>query len=66
MIHLRVNGEERTLAAESLGELVETLSYNRRAVAAAVNGEFVPRTAYDSTELKEGDDVEVVAARQGG
>jgi sulfur carrier protein len=39
---------------------------DRRGVAVAVDGEVVPRSAWDSTELAEGQRVEVVGAIQGG
>jgi sulfur carrier protein len=38
----------------------------RRGVAVAVDGEVVPRSAWDDTELREGQRVEVVGAIQGG
>jgi sulfur carrier protein len=38
----------------------------RRGVAVAVDGEVVPRSAWDDTELRDGQRVEVVGAIQGG
>ena len=38
----------------------------RRGVAVAVDGEVVPRSAWEATPLHEGNKVEVVAAVQGG
>lgn len=38
----------------------------RRGVAVAVDGEVVPRSAWDETALREGQRVEVVGAIQGG
>ena len=38
----------------------------QRGVAVAVDGEVVPRSAWDATELNEGQKVEVVGAIQGG
>ncbi len=38
----------------------------RRGVAVAVDGEVVPRSAWDETELQDGQRVEVVGAIQGG
>ena len=35
-------------------------------VAVALNGEVVPRSAWDSTDLRPGDRVEVLTAAQGG
>lgn len=38
----------------------------RRGIAVAVDGEVVPRSAWEATELAEGQRVEVVGAIQGG
>ncbi len=38
----------------------------RRGIAVAVDGEVVPRSAWHSTELSDGQQVEVVGAIQGG
>ena len=35
-------------------------------VAVAVNGEFVPRSSYDTQTLRDGDEIEIVAPMQGG
>jgi sulfur carrier protein len=37
-----------------------------RGVAVAVDGEVVPRSAWQSTQLREGQKIEVVGAIQGG
>jgi sulfur carrier protein len=39
---------------------------DRRGVAVAVDGEVVPRSAWDDTNLKDGQRVEIVGAIQGG
>jgi sulfur carrier protein len=39
---------------------------DRRGVAVAVDGEVVPRSEWESTELADGQRVEVVGAIQGG
>jgi sulfur carrier protein len=39
---------------------------DRRGIAVAVDGEVVPRSAWDKTPLAEGQKVEVVGAIQGG
>ena len=41
-------------------------SAERRGVAVAVDGEVVPRSAWDATTLADGQRVEVVGAIQGG
>ena len=61
-----VNGERTETGAASLAELVVQLGYGQAAVATALNGEFVPRQARAGTALKAGDEIEIVAPRQGG
>jgi len=62
-----VNGEERTLPADStVATLVEDLSASSRGVAVAINGDVVPRGEWVATALEDGARIEVVAAIQGG
>lgn len=37
-----------------------------RGIAVALNGEVVPRSAWDATDLRPGDRIEVLTAAQGG
>jgi sulfur carrier protein len=53
-------------AATLMGLLGELGLADRRGVAAAVNGEVVPRAAWDSRALAERDRVLVIRATQGG
>ena len=66
-IQVKLNGEPRELpdgatVAEAVAELTDLAS----GVAAAVNGDVVPRGFWAATPLREGDQVEVVTAVQGG
>jgi len=65
---IRVNGAERALSAATVAELVERLGVTpaMRHVAVAINGDVVPRGAWDRTPLVPGDDVEVVRPFSGG
>ena len=69
MTAVTVNGERRELPA---GATVETavreagLPGNGRGVAVAVDGEVVPRPEWTTTDLREGQQVEVLRAVQGG
>jgi len=64
---LTVNGDPRDLPPGStLAELVAQLAPSPQGVAAAVNGEVVPRRAWPDTPLADGCVVEVVTAVQGG
>ena len=61
-----VNGEPAAAAAATLAELLSELGYEPDHVATALNGAFVPRRARAETRLAAGDEVEIVAPRQGG
>ena len=42
------------------------LGFTGPAIATALNGDFIPRTARDTTRLTDGDRLEVLAPMQGG
>jgi sulfur carrier protein len=66
-VHVTVNGEPREIAAgTSVGDLVAAVTGLASGVAAAVNGEVVPRRTWPGVRLRDGDRVEVVTAVQGG
>jgi sulfur carrier protein len=62
-----LNGEPRDLPEGStVAQAVAELTTAPSGVAAAVNGEVVPRGSWTATQLRRGDQVEVVTAVQGG
>lgn len=61
-----VNGEARQVSAGTLAALLDTLGYGGQKVATALNGEFVPARLRAETRISAGDEVEIVAPRQGG
>jgi sulfur carrier protein len=64
-----VNGEERDLpAGATVAEAVEASGApgDGRGIAAAVDGEVVPRESWQRTRLADGQRVEIVQAVQGG
>jgi sulfur carrier protein len=65
---IRINGESEPLAAATLAALLEdkAVDTSQRGIAVALNGAVVPRAAWPSTQLRAGDNVEIVRARQGG
>lgn len=66
---VRVNGQPRELdAGATVADLVAQMAaaHDGRGVAVAVDGEIVPRGAWQDTELAQGAQVEVVVAVQGG
>jgi sulfur carrier protein len=70
-IRLTVNGEPREVPdGATVDAVVATVTGQLRGqgggVAAAVNGEVVPRRSWAGAPLRDGDQVEVVTAVQGG
>jgi len=65
---IRINGENEPLAAATIAILLEekAVDTGQRGIAVALNGSVIPRSAWADTELKSGDSVEIVRARQGG
>ena len=66
-VQVKLNGEPRELPAGStVVQAVAALTAAPSGVAAAVNGDVVPRSSWTATLLRDGDQVEVVTAVQGG
>ena len=63
---LVVNGEAREVHSRTLSLLLDELGYGGLKVATALNGEFVAEKARGAQVLVPGDQIEVVAPRQGG
>ena len=62
-----VNGEPREVpAGTTVAQVVATMTSQRKGIAAAVNGEVVPRGGWTGLALRDQDQVEVVTAVQGG
>jgi thiamine biosynthesis protein ThiS len=66
-VRLTVNGETREFrCARTVAELVTSLGLDTRKVAVELNLAIVPRSAYLSAPLAEGDRVEIVHFIGGG
>ncbi len=65
---IRVNGRERELDGATVADLVGELGVpaGGRGVAVALDGEVIPRGAWERTPVPDGAAVEVVTAVQGG
>ncbi len=67
MISVVLNGDPRELDdPATVADAVTAAEAPDRGVAVAVEGEVVPRTAWERTPLAEGQRVEVLQAVQGG
>ena len=72
MVHmeLKVNGEARRFEGDALNvvDLLRALEVDpsQTGIAVAVNWSVVPRSTWEGTTVKSGDEIEVITARQGG
>ncbi|MGB3511616.1 MAG: sulfur carrier protein ThiS [Microcoleaceae cyanobacterium] len=66
-ITLKVNGETRTCIPQTiLPNFLEQLGLNPRLVAVEYNGEILHRQFWETTEIQEGDNLEIVTIVGGG
>lgn len=65
-LSLVVNGAARDAHGRTLALVLAELGYAGQKVATALNGTFVPEKARAATPLNPGDQIEIVAPRQGG
>jgi len=63
---VKINGESLDMAGKTLTEYLSTTSYDCKRIAIEKNGEIIPKAAYESVVLEEGDTVEVVSFVGGG
>ena len=65
-MQVELNGEVVETQASTLSDLIIEREVAAATVATAVNGEFVARTARDSTRLTKGMRIEILSPMQGG
>jgi len=63
---LTINGADRDVDAKTLAQLLDAEVASTQGVAAAVDGEVVPRAEWGSFPLTDGQAVELLTAVQGG
>ena len=61
-----INGEEREVAATRLDALLGELDFEGTHFAIAVNYDVLPKSRWAETQLKAGDEIEIITPRQGG
>ncbi len=67
MINLSVNNESLQVEADkTLSEALENWGYGEGRIAVAINGDFVPRSAYPHRRLEDGDQLDIVKPVGGG
>lgn len=66
-MNIIINGEEKNInTALNIAEMLSEQGYGEMTIAVARNGSFVPKDQHISTQLEEGDQIEIVAPMQGG
>jgi sulfur carrier protein len=65
-MRVMVNGEQREIASSSVDALLGELEYEGTHFAIAVNYDVVPKSQWARTQLKNGDEIEIITPRQGG
>ena len=64
---IRINGKDSEVASDiNIAQLLEHLEIRPGRVVVELNAEVVSRDAYGDTQLKEGDEVEIVHVVGGG
>ncbi len=61
-----INGEERQIAAMSVAALLSELDFEGTHFAVAINYDVLPRSKWAETQIKAGDEIEIITPRQGG
>jgi sulfur carrier protein len=61
-----VNGEHREISADRVDALLGELEYEGTHFAIALNLDVLPRSRWAETQLKNGDEIEIITPRQGG
>lgn len=63
---VEINGRPHTLASPRLVEVLRALGLDPSAIAVEINGRFVRRDEVATTELRDGDRIEIVRMVCGG
>jgi sulfur carrier protein len=65
-VRVIINGEAREIAATRLDALLGELEYEGTHFAIALNYDVMPKSRWAETQLKAGDEIEIITPRQGG
>ena len=66
-MNITLNGQPRSLPGpQTVLALIRELGYENKRIAVERNGDIVPRSQHESTQLADGDRLEIVVAVGGG
>jgi sulfur carrier protein len=61
-----INGEQREISSARIDALLGELEYEGTHFAIALNYDVLPKSRWAETTIKSGDEIEIIAPRQGG
>ena len=65
-MRVTINGEQREIASSRVDALLSELDYEGSHFAIALNFDVLPKSRWAETQLKPGDEIEIITPRQGG
>jgi sulfur carrier protein len=65
-MRVTINGETREISSMSVAALLGELDYEGTHFAVAVNYDVLPKSRWAETQLKAGDEIDIITPRQGG
>ena len=65
-MRVTVNGEAREITSSRVDALLSELEYEGTHFAIAVNYDVLPKSKRAQTQIKNGDEIEIITPRQGG
>ena len=67
MLTLQINGEQKQFPPDiNVAGLIASMQLSGKRIAIELNGEIVPKSSHVTTQLRDGDKLEVVVAVGGG
>ena len=67
MVEAKINGNPTDLAVKTtIQDYLQAHNYQIERVAIELNGQILPKSAYESQEIKDGDTLEIVSFVGGG
>ena len=63
---IKINGKNVICEGQSIAEYLKTTDYNLSHIAVEINGEILPKSQYENTIIRDGDEIEIVCFVGGG
>lgn len=63
---VKINGTELDITDKSVAEYIAENNFDIKCVAVEFNGDILPKSHYETTMIKDGDNIEIVSFVGGG